>query len=117
MKSNAEGLARVAEVAREGLTSKQQAEKLGINVDRLGELRHLARKAGHVFPRPAPPSNEELASTEAKLAQVDDELSGPACGRCGLHGPHKCSTSADYIWRGEAQVGYPERGTRHPAAA
>lgn len=110
-----EALEQVAAVAAEPLTIPEQAEKLGVTVGRLYDLRQRARRAGLKVPSPkymGPGGGDAFPRIEA-------EMEGETCPRCTLRGPHVCLSRADeYARSGEAAafIGMPTRAPhRHGA--
>lgn len=89
----------------------QQAEILGATIDEVYRFRLKAGRAGYVLApligrkRGRKPGSG-MAPASQKLLQLDAEMSGEACCRCGLHGTHGCTKVENYMRTGEERT-YP----------
>lgn len=78
-------LAKIIETAHE-LNPLQQAELLGIDVDRVYAHRATARRRGHDLPNLGTPTKYHNAGNWARIEQDAKHR----CRRCGLRGDHVC---------------------------
>ena len=70
-------------------TARQQAEDLGITVDRVYALRAIARRRGHDVPIERGGHQGGIGYTTGRWDALDGEMA-VACKLCGLRGPHEC---------------------------
>ena len=86
-------------------TIAEQAHAMGMATDRFRQLRVRARAAGFRVEEEREVHRTGLASP--KWERVLAQMGGPACGVCGLHGSHKCTSGRilDFARSGEAASG------------
>lgn len=81
--------ARLAEISKTVRTTAAQAAALGVPESSLKSLRQNARRAGFAI-TPV----RQVFDRSAKLAALDQEMSGEGCPRCHLHGAHDVCVTA-----------------------
>ena len=87
--------ARLGAIGHTLPTAREQAAALGVDLKQLKFIRYRARKAGFDVGE----MEADYGAKTARLAQFDAEMGEPGCGRCGLRGPHGCTSIEQFVVR------------------
>lgn len=91
-------------------TAPEQAEALGVTVNRIYDLRAIARRRGVDLPMERRGHKGGNGSTSRKWEALESEMARE-CGRCGLRGDHECLPDhADPMRRSGPGRVYPSHG-------